>query len=182
MLMVSVLTPSGVIVVGLNDFVSAGGATTVRAAVLLVAPVPASLEVIALVVFSFVPEVVPFTPTVKVQIEPAAVEAVNVPPDRLTLLLPDVAVIVPLPHEPVTFGVVATTSPAGRLSVNPTPLRPLVVFGLLIVKLNVLMEFSGILAGLNAFVIVGLTGTGLTVTTVAADAALVQPFVVAVTV
>jgi hypothetical protein len=180
--MVRVLMPPGAIVVGLNDLASAGGATTVIAAVLLVAPVPASLEVIALVVFSFVPEVVPFTPTVKVQVEPAAGEAVNVPPDRLTLLLPAIAVIVPLPHEPVTFGVGATTSPAGRLSVNPTPLRPLVVFGLLIVKLNVLMEFSGILAGLNAFVIVGLTGTGLTVTTVAADAALVQPFVVAVTV
>ena len=182
MLMVRVLTPPRAIVVGLNDLASEAGATTVRAAVLLVAPVPASVEVIALVVFSFVPEVVPLTLTVKVQTEPVAGEAVNVPPDRLRLLLPAIAMIVPLPHEPDTFGVGATTSPAGRLSVNPTPLRPLVIFGLLIVKLNVLMEFNGILAGVNAFVIVGLTGTGLTVTTVAADGAPVQPFIVGVTV
>jgi hypothetical protein len=182
MLMVSVLTPPGVIVVGLNDFANEGGATTVSEAVLLVAPVPDSVEIIALVVLSFVPAVVPVTATVNMQADPGAGEAVNVPPDKPTLLLPAIAVIVPLPHEPVTFGVAATTSPAGRLSVNPTPVRPLVVFELPIVKLNVLIEFSGILAGLNAFVIVGLTGTGLTVTTVAADGALVQPLVVAVTV
>jgi hypothetical protein len=182
MLMVSVLTPPGAIVIGLNDLVSEGGATTVNDAVLLVAPIPTSVEVIALVVLSFVPAVVPVTAIVKIQFEPAAGEAVNVPPDRLTLLLPAVAVIVPLPHEPVTFGVAATTSPAGRLSVNPTPLRPLVVFGLLMVKLNALLEFNGILVGLNDFVIVGLLGSGFTVTVVAADGALVQPFVVAVTV
>ena len=182
MLMVSVLTPPAAIVVGLNDLVRAGGATTVRVAVLLGAPVPASVEIMALVVLSFAPAVVAVTATEKVQADPSVGEAVNVPPDKPTLLLPATAVIVPLPHVPVTFGLAATTNPAGRLSVNPTPLRPLVVFGLLIVKLKVLFEFSGILAGLNAFAIVGLTETGLTVTTVAADGALVHPLVVVVTV
>jgi len=181
-LKVRVVTPPGAIVVGPNDLVITGGATTVSAAVLLVTPVPASVEVIAFVVLSFVPAVVPFTATVKVQDDPAAGEAVNVPPDRLMLLLLAVAVIVPAPHEPVTFGVAATTNPAGRLSTNPTPLRPLVVFGLLIVKLRVLLEFNGMFVGLNALVIAGLTGTGFTVTVVAAEGVLVQPLAVAVTV
>lgn len=180
--MVRVVTPPGAIVVGLNDLVIAGGAITSNAAVLLVAPVPASVEVIALVVLSFVPAVVPLTATVKVQDDPAAGEAASVPPDRLTLLLPAVAVIVPAPHEPVTLGVVATTNPAGRLSTNPTPLRPLVVFGLLIVKLRVLLEFNGMSGGLNDLVTVGLTGTGFTVTIVAVESTLVQPLAEAVTV
>lgn len=182
MLMVSVLTPPGAIVVGLNDFASEGGATTISEAVLLGVPVPASVEIMALVVLSFVPAVVAVTATEKVQVDPGPGEAVNVPPDRPRLLLPAVAVMIPVPHDPVTFGFAATTTPVGRLSVNPTPLRPLFVFGLLIVKLRALLEFGGILAGLNAFVIVGLTGTELTVTTVAADGALVHPFVVVVTV
>lgn len=182
MLMVRVATPPGAMVMGLNDLVIAGGATIVSPAVLLVAPVPASVEVIAPVVLSFVPAVVPVTATVKVQDDPADGEAVNVPPDRLTLLLPAVAVIVPPPHEPVTVGVAATNNPAGRLSANPTPLRPLVVFGLIIVKLKALLEFNGMLVGLNDLVTVGLTGSGFTVTVVAADGALVQPLALALTV
>ena len=180
--MVRVVTPPGAIVVGLNDLVIAGGAITSNAAVLLVAPVPTSDEVIAFVVLSFVPAVVPFTATVNVQDDPAAGEAVSVPLDKLTLVLPAVAVIVPAPHEPVTLGVAATTKPAGRLSTNPTPLRPLVVFGLLIVKLRVLLEFNGMFVGLNDLVTVGLTGSGFTVTIVAAEGVLVQPLAVAVTV
>src|SRR5262249_14868127 len=152
-------------------------ATTVSEAVLLVVPVPASVELMALVVLSFVPAVVPVTATEKVQIDPGPGDAVSVPPDKPRLLLPGSAVMIPPPQDPVTPGFAATTSPVGRLSVNPTPLRPVVVFGLLIVKLRALVEFSRILAGLKAFVIVGLTGTGLTVTTVVADNALVHPFV-----
>ena len=179
--MVSVVTPPGAMVVGLNDLVIAGGAITVSVAVLLIAPVPASDEVIAFVVLSFVPAVVPFTATLKVQDDPAPGEAVSVPPDRFTLLLPAVAVIVPAPHDPVTLGVVATTNPAGRLSTNPIPLR-LVVFGLLIVKLRVLLEFNGMFVGLNDLMSVGLTGTGFTVTVVAIEGTLVHPLTATVTV
>ena len=178
MLIVRVVMAPGVIVVGLNDLVIAGGATTVNVAVLLVDPVPTSVEVMALVVLSFVPAVVPVTATVNVQDDPAAGEAVSVAPDRVTLLLPAVAVIIPLPHEPVTLGVAATSTPAGRLSTKPTPVRAFVVFGLLIVKLKVLVAFKGMLVGLNDLAIVGLTGGGFTVTVIGADAALVQlPFV-----
>jgi hypothetical protein len=182
MLTVRVVAPPGAMLMGLNDLVIAAGPTTVSPAVLLAAPVPTSVEAIALVVLSFVPAVIPVTVTEKVQEDPAAGEAVNVPPVRPTLPLPAVAVMIPLPHEPVTFGVAATTNPAGKLSANPTPLRPVVVFGLLIVKLNVLLEFNGMLVGLNDLVSVGLTGSGFTVTVVAAEGALVQPLVVAVTV
>ena len=181
-MIVSVLRPPGEMVVGLNDLASAGGATTVSDAVLLVAPVPASVDVTALVVLSLVPAVVPVTATLKVQADPGVGDAANVPPDKLTFVLPGVAVMAPLPHEPVTFGDAATTSPAGKLSLKPTPLRPVVVFGLLIVKLNVLVELSGIVVGLKALVMVGLAGNGLTVTTIDADGALVHPFVVVVTV
>src|SRR6476659_8330523 len=155
--MVRVVTPPGVMVVGVNDLVIAGGATTVSVAVLLVEPVPTSLELIAPVVFIFVPAVVPVTATVNVHADEAAGEAVSVAPDKLTLLPPAVAVIVPLPHEPVTLGVAATTIPAGKLSTKPTPLRPVVAFGFVIVKLKVLLAFNGTLVGLNDLVIVGLT-------------------------
>jgi len=61
-----------------------------------------------------------------------ALEA-NVPPDRLTvegdpggLLM--MAVIVPLPHEPVTV-VEANFTPPGRVSVKLMPLRATLLFG-----------------------------------------------------
>ena len=65
-----------------------------------------------------------------------------------------VAVMVPLPHEPVTV-VEANFTPPGRLSVKATPLRALKVFGLVTVKLNVLLPFSGTLFGLKDLLIVG---------------------------
>jgi hypothetical protein len=141
--------------VGLKTLAIDGGATTVRTAVLLVAPVPPSVEVIAPVVLLLLPALVPVTSTEKVHVDPAAGDAVSVPPDRLMVLLPAVAVIVPLPQEPVTFGVAATTTPAGKLSVKPTPLRALAVFGLVMVKLSVLLVFNATVVGLKALLIVG---------------------------
>lgn len=69
------------IVEGLNVFAIDGGATTVTTAVLLVAPVPPSVEVTAPVVLFCTPAAVPVTLTENVQ-EPFAA---NVPPDRLTV-------------------------------------------------------------------------------------------------
>jgi hypothetical protein len=105
--MVRVVTPPGAIVVGLNDLVIAGGAKTSNAAVLLVAPVPASIEVIAFVVLSFVPAVVPLTATVKVQDDPAAgrLPVFHRTGSRCCCGCSDSS----RPHEPVTLGVVATT-------------------------------------------------------------------------
>jgi hypothetical protein len=49
--------------------------------------------------------------------------AERVAPERLTLLDPAAAVIVPPPQVPVKPFGTATTCPDGRVSVNPTPLK-----------------------------------------------------------
>src|SRR5258708_33006071 len=88
-----------------------GGVTTVSVVVLLVAPVPPSVEDTAPLVLLFAPAIVPVTSTENVHDDPAAGDAVSVPPDRLMLLVPATPVIVPLPHEPLTPLGVATTRP-----------------------------------------------------------------------
>src|SRR5205085_9596683 len=143
------------IVLGLKTLAIDGGATTARFAVLLVVPVPPSVELTAPVVLLLLPAVVPVTSTEKVQLDPAAGDAVSVPPDKLMLPLPATAVMVPLPQEPVTFGVAATANPAGRLSVKATPLSALAVLGLVMVKLSEVEPFSGMLAAPNALLMVG---------------------------
>src|SRR6202045_3774575 len=142
------------IVAGLNTLAIEGGATTLMLAE-AVPPVPPSVEVTLPEVLFLAPAVVPVTSTEKVQEEPAAGDAVSVPPDRLMAVLPAVAVMVPLPQEPVILGVAATTSPAGRVSLKPTPLSALAVFGLVMVKLRVLLAFNAMLVGLKALLIVG---------------------------
>ena len=69
MVMVSVLTPFSTIVVGLNALAIVGGATTFTRTVLLVVPVPPSVELIAPVVLLASPATVPVTLTVNVQEE-----------------------------------------------------------------------------------------------------------------
>src|SRR6266498_800108 len=106
---VSVLLAFNATLVGLKTLVMVGGATTVSTAVLLVSPVPPSVDVTASVVLLLLPALVPVTSAEKVHDEPAAGDAVSVPPVRLMVLLPAVAVIVPLPQEPVNPLGVATT-------------------------------------------------------------------------
>src|SRR5207244_9063360 len=105
------------IVDGLKALTIDGGATTVRLAVLLAAPVPPSVDVTAFVVLLFVPAVVPVTLTEHVHDEPAPGDAVLVPPESLIEPLPATAVTVPAPQEPARPFGVATTRPAGRVSV-----------------------------------------------------------------
>ena len=123
------------------------------------------------------PTLVPVTATEKEQeLEAARVNAV-----MPIVLPPALAVILPAQLPLRLFGV-ATSRPDGKLSVAETLFNVNAEFGFANVKVSNVVPFSGILAGLNAFEIVGLTGTGLTVTTVAADGALVHPLVVDVTV
>ncbi len=104
---------------------------------------------------AFNPCVVPVTKTEMSQVDPAAGEAANVPPDKETNPRPpEIAKIVP-PHEPVTVRGIARSTPSGKLSTNVTPLSATFVFGLLMLKLNVLAPLSGMLAGLNDLVIDG---------------------------
>ena len=154
-----------------NALLIVGGATTVRLA-LEVFPVPPSVEVTWTELF-FIPALVPVTFTENVHDDPAAGDAVKVPPERLIEPLPATAVIVPAPHEPVMVGVAATTTPEGRVSVKATPLSATFVFGFVIVKLSVLFVLSGMLVGLKLFVMLGGAATDRL-----ADAVLpVPPFV-----
>ena len=144
---VKVLTPFGWMPVGLKALAIVGGPSTFTEAVLLVVPVPPSVEVTWPVVLFFVPAVVPFTVSEKVQ-EPLAA---NVPPESVTLEGgPMTGVIVPPPQEPVTV-VEANCNPAGRLSVKPIPVRP-TPFGLLTWKLIVVVAtFKATLGSANDF-------------------------------
>jgi hypothetical protein len=114
-----------------------GGATTVSVA-FAVLPVPPSVEVTVTLLF-FTPAVVPVITTETVQLAPAA----SVPPVRLTEPLPSTAVAVP-PQVLLRLPGVATTIPAGILSVNAIPVSVTFVFGLSIVKISKACPFSGI--------------------------------------
>src|SRR5712671_306998 len=140
-----------------NALLRTGAPTTVIEA-LEVFPVPPSVEVTWTLLF-FTPAVVPVTLTENVQEEPAAGDAVSVPPDKLTLPLPATAVMVPLPQDPVSPFGVASTRPAGRVSVKATPLSATFVFGFVMVKLNEVDPFNGMLAAPKDLVIVGGVAT-----------------------
>lgn len=130
-----------------KDLLIVGGETTVMLAV-EVFPVPPSFELTVTVLF-LIPGVVPVTLTETAH-EPLAA---MVPLLRLTTEEPPVAVTVPL-QVLVILGVEATTRPEGRLSVNATPVRPM-VFGLLMLKLKVVVPLSGMLAAPNDLMIDG---------------------------
>ncbi len=68
---------------------------------------------------------------------------------------PAIAVIVPPPHEPVSPFGVATTRPAGSVSVKPTPVSAVPAFGLVSVKVSVVVPFTTMLAAPKALAIVG---------------------------
>ena len=84
--------------------------------------------------------------TETVQLPPAA----SLPPDKLTVPLPAAAAAVP-PQVLLTFGVDATTSPAGKMSVKAIPDRAM-VFGLPMAKLSPVVPFSGIELAPKVFV------------------------------
>ena len=136
-----------------NALMITGGEVTVMEA-LDVLPGPLSVAVTVTELF-FTPPVVPVTFTLKVQ----EVVLARVAPERLTLPEPATAVIAPPPQEPVRPFGVETTRPAGRVSVNATPVSEIVVFGLLMVKLSEVLPFTGMEAAPNDLVIVGGVAT-----------------------
>ena len=132
MVKLSDVDPPAAMLAAPKDFEMVGALSTMTLAD-AVSPVPPLVEVTAPVTLFFVPADVPVTFTENVHDPLAAIAA----PERLTLPLPAVAVIVPPPHEPVSPLGVEITRPAGRLSVKATPVRPNVEFGLPAVKLRV---------------------------------------------
>lgn len=129
-------------------FAMVGGATTVIEA-LEVFPVPPLVEVTWTLLF-FTPAVVPWTLIETVQLASGARDA----PLKLTDEEPATAVAVPLQVVLRLFGV-ATTSPAGRLSVKATPFSVRFWLVLLTVNVRLVVPFSGIVAAPNALAIVG---------------------------
>ena len=125
-----------------NVLVMSGGATfaggpTVRLAD-AVFPLPALAEVTAPVVLVRFPVAVPFTVTLNVHEPLAAMLA----PVKETLFDPAAAVMLPPPQEPVNPLGVATTSPAGKVSVNAAPLMAAVfAAGFVMVKLRLVVAF-----------------------------------------
>lgn len=128
-----------------------GGATTASEAVLLVAPVPPSVEVTAAVVLLTAPAAVPVTLTLIVHVPLAA----SVPLDKFN----EVELVVAPPTVPlhvfVNAGEADTDSPAGSESAKATPLSELAVFGFARVKVNDVEPFSGTLDAPKALLIVG---------------------------
>lgn len=114
-------------------------------------PFPPSVEVIGLVVLFFTPSLRAVTFKLKVQ----EALATSVASNRLALLDPAVAVMAPLPHDPLKLLGLATTSPAGRLSVKPMPLNGSLPFGFVMVKLSVVFPFGSTVAAPNVLVSVG---------------------------
>src|SRR5215510_7295685 len=173
---VTVVVPFRETLAAPNALLIVGGATIFIRAVLLVVPVPPSVELIAPVVLLASPAAVPVTLTVSVQEE----LCVTLPPDRLMTPVPAVAVTLP-PQVLVTPGGPATTNvpvAEGSVSLNATPVRsPLAgvpgLFGLLMVKVTVVVPLSGILAAPKALLIVG----GATTVTVAFAVLLLPPSV-----
>src|SRR6185369_4921071 len=84
--------------------------------------------------------------------------AASVPAERLILPEPATAVAVP-PHVLFRPDGVATTRPAGRLSVKAIPVSARLVLGFWIVKVSEVVPFSGMLAAPNTLVIEGGVAT-----------------------
>lgn len=132
-----------------KTFEIVGGATTVMLAVPGLLD-PDWLE-LAVTLLIHTPPAMPFTVTDSLQDLPTA----SVTPDRLMVEEPAVAVAVP-PHLLVSPLGEATTRPAGRLSVNVTPVSEEVfAAGLVSVKVRVVVPFTGMLASLNFLLIEG---------------------------
>ena len=115
-----------------NRLMAGAGSFTSTLAV-AVLPVPPLVEVTLPVVLIFSPVLLPVTVTLKLQLPPAAID----PP--LKAITPVAAVVVRVPpHWDVDES--ATVSPAGRVSVNATPVRAVEGFGLLIEKIRLVVS------------------------------------------
>jgi hypothetical protein len=148
---VSVLTPPRAIGLGENALAMLGGPMTVSVSV-PVLPVPPLVEVTLPVVLTFAPAVVAVTLTVTVQVPLAAI----VPPEKLSDVLPAAGAKVGEPQPEVeALGVAATCNPAGNVSVKATPVRVVLAFGLVTVKVSVLTPPRAIGLGENALAMLG---------------------------
>lgn len=133
-----------------NVFKIAGGATTVTDA-LAVLPIPPFEEVTFPVRLFLIPAVVPVAVTSKVQLLVSAI----VPALRdIVSAAGELSVVVNMPPHWVEDEF-ETSKPGGNVSVNATSISPTPVFGFVMVKLNVVVPFNGIVAAPNDLLIEG---------------------------
>ncbi|HSJ42114.1 MAG TPA: hypothetical protein VK955_13830, partial [Xanthobacteraceae bacterium] len=124
-----------------------------------VLPVPPLVELTCTLLF-FVPGVVPITLTTTVHEALAATVALA----RLADEAPAIAVAVPPQVFVNPFGV-ATTKPAGRLSVNATPVCGPLAFGLATVNVSDVVLDNAIVGAPKAFrIVAGTNGSNVAVT------------------
>ena len=136
-----------------NALMITGAPTTVILAFAVFPTLP-SVEVTCVLLF-FTPPVVPVTFNETAH----EVFGASVAPVSVATPPPLAAVAVP-PHVLFNAFGVATTSPAGRLSVNAIPVSGMVFeAGFVIVSVKLVEPFTGILAAPNAFAIVGGVAT-----------------------
>ena len=119
----------------------AGGSITVKVSE-AVLPVPPLVEETLPEVLFLVPEVVAVTSTESVQEPLATIE----PAVKETVPLPAVVVKVP-PQVLEAFGVAATSVPVGKVSEKATPVRAVLAFGLVMVKVKVVTPPTAIGSG-----------------------------------
>jgi hypothetical protein len=121
-----------------------------------VLPLPASVEVTALVVLLCVPVAVAVTSIEKVH----EVFAARIAFVRLMLLDAASAAMVPAPQLPVKSLGVETVSPVGRVSVKPIPLSERVALGFDRLKVRDVLPFKATVAAPNVMVRVGARFVG----------------------
>lgn len=130
---------SGMLAAAKASLIIGGAATATEAEA--VPPVPPSTEVTPPVMLFCAPAAVPFTFAENVQ----EVFAPRAAPVKLTTPVPAVAVIVPPPQVPANPLGVATTKPAGSVSLKLTPVRAIAFTAVLeTVKLREVLPLSGI--------------------------------------
>lgn len=150
--MVRTLVPPSGIVAASKPLLIVGAPITVNVAVLLVAPVPLSFELIAPVVLFHTPAEAPVTVTEKLQVPLAA----NDPPLNEIVLG---AVVVSVPPPQVDVLDVATVIPAGKVSVKLMPVSPSELLGLVIVNVRLVVPPTRTLEAPNALLMVGAVAT-----------------------
>src|SRR5260370_19716485 len=150
MVKVSEVEPFNGMLAAPKALVMVGGVATTRFAV-AVLPVPPLVEETLPVVFTKFPDAVPVIFTVRVQVLLAA----TVPP--VSEILPEPATAVATPPQVLVSPLgVATTKPAGSVSVNATPVSATALTpGLVMVKCSDVVPFSGIAAAPKALAIEG---------------------------
>lgn len=136
--------------------ISGKGLTTLRLAE-AVFPVPPSVELTAPVTLFWTPTVVPVTFTEMVHVPLGAKEALA----SVTEPEPATAVIVGSPQPLLVKPLLelATVKPTGSVSLNPTPLKPLPLLGLVMVKVRLVELPTPMMAAPKALVIKGGAAT-----------------------